>query len=114
MKHRATLALAALAAVALTAAGSAFGAGTKIDLTIKTVSETKSQYKGRITSENPDCVANRLIRVKSRHMRLVKTHSDEDGKFDEVGKRPESGDPLKLKVPAKGDCDALLETATAQ
>ena len=115
MNHRAGLALATLATVALTAGGSAFGrAGTNIDLTIKTVSETKSQYKGKIKSDDPNCVSDRLIKVKSRQTRLVKTRSDDNGRFDEIGKRPESGDPLKLKVVAKDDCDALIETGTAE
>jgi hypothetical protein len=115
MKHRAALAPAILAAAALAAGGSASArAGTNVDLTIKTVSETKSQYKGKIKSDDPNCVADRLIKVKSRQTRLVKTRSDEDGKFDEIGKRPESGDPLKLKVVAKDDCDALIETGTAE
>ena len=115
MSHRAALALATLATVGLTAGGSAFGrAGTNIDLTIKTISETRAQYKGKIRSDNPDCLSGRLIKVKSRQTRLVKTRSDDEGRFDEIGRRPESGDPLKLKVVAKGDCDALIETGTAE
>ena len=114
MKQRAALVLATLAAVALTAAGAAFGrAGTQIDLNIKPISETKARYKGRIKSDDPNCVADRLIKVKSKHTRLVKTRSDDDGMFEENGKRPQSGAPLKLKVRAKDECDALIEETTA-
>ena len=106
--------MAVLATVSLIAAAVAVGhAGTRIDLNIKPLSETKAEYKGQIKSDDPNCVADRLIKVKSHHTRLVKTRSDADGRFDENGKRPESGDPLKLKVPAKDECDALIEHATA-
>lgn len=108
MKQRAALALSALATLAMgTAAQGAVG--TQVDLTIKPVSETKARYKGTIKSEEPDCVADRLIKVKSKTTRLVKTRSDGDGKFDELGKRPESGAPIKLKVVEKGDCEALID-----
>ena len=119
MKQRATLAATALAVAGLAAAGAAYGGkGTQIDLTIKPISETKAQYKGRITSESPECIADRLIKVKSRQSRLVKTRTDEKGKFDEDGKRPKSGAPLKLKVTEEETeegliCDALIERDTA-
>ena len=115
MKQRAVLALAVLATAALTAAGAASGrASTTIDLNIKPVSETKARYKGRIESDLPNCIADRLIKVKSNSTRLVKTRSDEAGKFEENGKSPESGDPLKLKVPATDECAVLIERTTAQ
>jgi hypothetical protein len=114
MKQRASLAATALAVAALAAAGSAYAAGTKVDLTIKPISETKAQFKGRITAENPECISDRVIKVKSRHSRLVKTRTNGEGKFDEDGKRPESGAPLKLKVKEKGlECEALIEHDTA-
>ncbi len=114
MKQRASLVLVVLATAALTTAGVAFGEDTKIDLTIKTVSTTKSQYKGELTSETPACVADRLIKVKSRDTRLVKTYSDGDGKFKENGKRPKSGAPLKLKVVETDECGVIVERSTAE
>jgi hypothetical protein len=114
-KRSALLGAAVAALTIAIGAGSAFGAGTNVDLTIKSVSATKAEYKGRIESDNPDCVEGRLIKVSSRGTRLVKTRSDDAGRFSEVGKRPESGAPLKLKVVAKGDeCEQLIETTHAQ
>jgi hypothetical protein len=114
MRQRASLVLAVLATAGLGTAGVAFGEDTKIDLTIKTVSETKSQYKGELKSDIPACVADRLIKVKSRDNRLVKTRSDDDGKFNENGKRPKSGAPLKLKVVETDECREIIKTGTAE
>jgi hypothetical protein len=49
------------------------------------------------------------------YKRRVESDDSATGKFDEVGKRPDAGASLKLKVPAKGDdCEALVEHAQAE
>jgi hypothetical protein len=101
--------------VALVAAGPASGHRVdKIHVEIKTLENGKSKYKGRITSDVPECVSGRTVRVSSKDARLVKTRTDGKGRFNAVGKSPEKGDKLTVKVPPKGDCPKLIGESSAR
>jgi hypothetical protein len=101
--------------VALVAAGPVSGHRVdKIHVDIKTLDNGKSKYKGQITSDISECVRGRTVRVSSKHARLVKTKTDSKGKFSAVGKSPEKGDKLTVKVPPKGDCPKLIGESTAR
>ena len=101
--------------VALVVAGPVSGHRVdKIHVNIKTLDNGKSKYKGRITSDIPECVDGRTVRVSSKHARLVKTKTNGKGKFSAVGKSPEKGDKLTVKVPPKGDCPKLIGQSTAR
>ena len=114
-KQRAPLALAAIAALGLAAAGGAYAAfPTEVELTVKPLSEEKAQYKGRIKSDSPYCEKRRILKVTSQDRKLVKLKSDADGKFDKVGERAAPGRKLHLLVKAKGeDCEELRQSGTA-
>jgi hypothetical protein len=86
----------------------------KIHVEIKTLANDKSKFSGRITSALPECVDGRTVRVSSKQARLVKTKTDSDGRFSAVGKSPEKGDKLTVKVPPKGDCPKLIGESTAR
>ena len=101
--------------VALIVAGPVSGARVdKVHVEIKTLANGKSKYSGEITSAVPECVSKRIVRVSSKQSRLVKTKTDNDGKFSAVGKTPEKGDKLTVKVPPKGDCPKLIGESTAR
>jgi hypothetical protein len=100
---------------ALVVAGPVSGARVdKIHVEIKTLANGKSKYRGEIKSDTPECVSKRTVKVSSKHARLVKTKTDNDGKFSAIGKSPEKGDKLTVKVPPKGDCPKLIGESTAR
>jgi hypothetical protein len=100
---------------ALVLAGPVSGARVdKVHVEIKALDNGKSKYKGEITSAIPECVSGRTVRVSSKDSRLVKTKTDGDGKFSAVGKTPEKGDKLTVKVPPKGTCPKLIGESTAR
>jgi outer membrane murein-binding lipoprotein Lpp len=101
--------------VALLVAGPVSGARVdKVHVEIKTLANGKSKYTGEIKSAVPECVSGRTVRVSSKNSRLVKTKTDNKGKFSAVGKSPEKGDKLTVKVPPKGECPKLIGESTAR
>jgi hypothetical protein len=101
--------------VALVVAGPVSGARVdKVHVEIKALANGKSKYSGRITSSIPECGSKRTVRVSSKDSRLVKTKTNHDGKFSAVGKTPEKGEKLTVKVPPKGDCPKLIGESTAR
>ena len=115
MKSSAVLLSALAMLVALVVAGPAVGARVdRIHVDIKTFPNGKARYSGDIESANPDCASGRTVKVYVKNHRLVKTKTDSDGKFSEVGKAAEKGDKLTVKVPPKGTCSKLIGTGEAE
>jgi hypothetical protein len=86
----------------------------RIQVNIKSLDNGKAEYKGKIRSDIPECVENRIVKVYDKDSRLVKTETDSDGKFLAVGKQLRSGRKLTVKVPAEGDCPKMIGTGTAE
>jgi hypothetical protein len=105
--------IAVLAALLVAGPAGAGGSADQIHVNIKTLANGKSRYKGRITSQFPECEAHRTVKVTSHDSRLVKTRTDSDGKFSEVGKTPRKGSKVTVTVPPKGTCPKLVGTSTA-
>jgi hypothetical protein len=99
---------------ALFAAGPAAGASTdQVRVKIRSLDNSKSQYRGKVTSATQDCVEHRTVKVVSRGSRLVKTETDSAGKFLAIGKTPAKGSKVTLIVRAEGACPKLVGTARA-
>lgn len=115
MNSKAGRAAALTAVVALVGAGAAFArAEDEVTLKVKPLNNGKTQYKGKVKSENPDCVEGRKVKVSSPDQILMRTKTDDDGKFDETAKTAKKGTKLTLKVAPKGDeCAKLVGTGRA-
>jgi hypothetical protein len=101
--------------VALVVAAPVSGARVdRIHVEIKSLANGKSKYKGEITSATSSCVSGRTVRVSTKHSRLVKTRTDGDGEFNAIGKSPQKGDKLTVKVPPQGGCPKLIGESTAR
>lgn len=119
MRKRATGAVAlAIAAALMLGLASVASAGLERDeVNIKfkpTLDKTKLIYKGKVSSDNPDCVGHRVISFKVKDKRLAKTRTDDRGKFKVKGKRPKSGTKIAVKVKPRGeDCPRLAGKGVA-
>jgi len=105
--------IAVIVAVFATGPASAGASTDQIHVGIKALANGKSKYKGRITSQFPECEAHRTVKVTSHDSRLVKTKTDSDGKFNAVGKTPVKGSKVTVTVPPKGTCPKLVGTSRA-
>jgi hypothetical protein len=101
--------------VALAVAGPAIGAGAdRIEVEIKTLQNGKARYWGDIDSDASGCESGRTVKIYAKKARVVKTKTDSDGEFSEIGRAAEKGDKLTVKVPGEGDCHKLAGTGEAE
>ena len=117
MHNRALGVLASAAVFALAFAGAASAGLASEESNIKfkpTSNPAKLVYKGKIKSDNADCVEGRIISFKANGKRLAKTETRASGKFKVKGKRPESGTKIAIKVkPKGGECPKLTGSGIA-
>jgi hypothetical protein len=116
MRNMALGALGMAAALTLAFAGSAAAGlvGDEVTIKFKPISDpAKMIYKGKVRSENPDCVEDRIVSFKAKGKRLAKAATDDRGKFNVKGKRPKSGTVIKIKVKPTGECMRLTGSEPA-
>jgi hypothetical protein len=112
---KSTVLLSALAMlVALVVAGPASARADRIEVEIKTFPSGKARYSGEISSDTEACESGRTVKVYAKKARVVKTRTDSEGEFSEVGRAAEKGDKLTVKVPREGDCQKLVGTGEAE
>lgn len=115
MNSKAGKAAALTVAIAMIGAGAAFArAEDEVKLKIKPLENGKTQYKGKVVSDDQDCVERRKVKVSSSDQILMRTKTDGDGKYNETAKTAKTGTKLTLKVAPKGDdCPKLIGTGRA-
>jgi hypothetical protein len=101
--------------LALGAGASALAAvGGDATIKVKTLENGKSRYFGKVRSDDPRCEPHRKVKVTAGDSILVRTRTDDHGKFDAVGKSATPDRKLHVKVAPKGElCLKLLGTGRA-
>jgi hypothetical protein len=73
-----------------------------------------SEFSGRVTSTNPDCVKGRKITITADKDVLGKAKTDKKGRFFLTRKSVETGTEVTFELKARGtDCIPLLATLEA-
>ncbi len=112
---RGFLVIALVWLLALTAV-SAAGARPPQNLSakVKTLTTGLSEFSGRVTSTDPDCVKGRTIKISSRKQALGKAKTDKDGRFLITRKSLRPGTEVTFDLKARGSgCIPLVATLTS-
>jgi hypothetical protein len=113
-RTRFVVALAASAALLVVGSASAGGPVTNLKTKIRPLTNGKLEYSGRVTSDSPDCVAARRIKISAKGAKIGKPKTDSKGKFDLIGKPLESGTKVRFELKATSTiCIGLQTTGTA-
>lgn len=106
-------ATAAILTVALaTLAGPALGREPQnLTAKVKTLTTGLTEFSGRVTSSDPDCVKGRKIKVSTPKQALGSAKTEKDGRFLLTGKSLRPGTDVTFRLKARGDaCIPLVAT----
>ncbi len=82
---------------------------------VKALATGLSEFSGRVTSTDPDCVKGRKITISGPRQKLFgKIKTDKEGRFFLTRKTVKSGTEITFDLKARGDgCIPLVATLTA-
>ncbi len=81
---------------------------------VKALATGLSEFSGRVSSTDPDCVKRRKIKISTPKQRLGKVKTNKEGRFLITRKSVRSGTPVTFALKARrGECIPLVATLTA-
>jgi hypothetical protein len=81
---------------------------------VKALATGLSEFSGRVTSSDPDCVKGRTITISAPKQALGKAKTDKEGRFFLTRKTVQSGTKVTFDLKARGkDCIPLVATLEA-
>jgi hypothetical protein len=102
-------------ALALTAALPALARPAQnLNAKVKALATGLSEFSGRVTSSDPDCVKGRKITITAPKQYLGKAKTDTEGRFFLTRKSVAAGTEITFELKARGEaCVPLLATLKA-
>jgi hypothetical protein len=99
-------------ALALMVAVPALGAPQQnLNAKVKALTTGLSEFSGRVTSKDPDCVKGRKVKISTPKLVLGKVKTDKEGRFLITRKTVKSGIEVTFDLKARGDaCVPLVAT----
>jgi hypothetical protein len=112
---RVLVVLSVVGAVALiVAAPSSARPAQNLNAKVKALATGLSEFSGRVTATNSDCVKGRKVKIRTRRQLLGKAKTDKDGRFFLQRKSVRTGTKITFDLKAHGDaCIALTATLEA-
>jgi len=81
---------------------------------VKALTTGLSEFSGRVTSSDPDCVKGRKVKISTRKQVLGKVKTEKDGRFLITRKSLRSGTEVTFDLKARGSgCVPLVATLTS-
>jgi hypothetical protein len=104
----------ALVIVLLGAGTSSARPSQNLDAKVRALATGVSEFSGRVTATNKDCVKDRRITITADKHRLGRTKTDKKGRFFLTHKSVETGTEVTFELKARGDaCIPLVATLEA-
>ena len=115
MARSSGLSVATVAAVSLAIAVPALGAPAQnLNAKVKALATGLSEFSGRVSSTDPDCVKGRNVKISTSKQVLGKVKTEKDGRFLITRKSIRSGSRVTFDLKARGDeCIPLVATLTS-
>jgi hypothetical protein len=104
-----------LVASALVVAGPVHAAPAQnLNAKVKALATGLSEFSGRVSSTDPDCVKGRKVKISTPKQRLGKVKTEKDGRFLITRKSIRSGTKVTFDLKARGnECIPLVATLTS-
>jgi hypothetical protein len=81
---------------------------------VKALATGLSEFSGRVTATNSDCIKGRQVKISTRQQLLGKTKTDKDGRFFLQRKSVKSGTEVTFDLKERGEaCIPLTATLKA-
>lgn len=103
-----------LAIVLVAAIPASARAPQNLNAKVKTLTTGLSEFSGRVTSTDPDCVKRRKIKISTPKQILGRAKTDKDGRFLMTRKSLRPGTDVTFALKARGrSCIPLVATLTS-
>jgi hypothetical protein len=70
---------------------------------VKALATGLSEFSGRVTATNPDCVKGRKVKISTRSKLLGKAKTDKEGRFFIQRKSVKTGTKITFELKARGE-----------